>query len=131
MQDKIILAHGGGGLLSSALIRDHIVSVLGNPVLETLDDSAVLPCLQGRVAFTSDSYVVSPAFFPGGNIGDLAVCGTVNDLAMAGARPRYLSCSLILEEGLGLDELDAVLASVRQRAEAVRNTAALSRLAAF
>jgi hydrogenase expression/formation protein HypE len=117
MQKRILLAHGGGALLTAELIRSLIVERFDNPVLNRLDDSAVLPPQSGRLAFTSDSYVVSPTFFPGGNIGDLAVCGTVNDLAMSGAEPRFISLSLILEEGLPLDDLERILDSVRDRAD--------------
>jgi len=117
MQKRILLAHGGGALLTAELVRTQIVRRFGNPVLNRMDDSAVLPAPSGRLAFTSDSYVVSPTFFPGGNIGDLAVCGTVNDLAMSGARPQFISLALILDEGLLLDNLGRVLDSVRARAD--------------
>ncbi|MBN1256141.1 MAG: hydrogenase expression/formation protein HypE [Planctomycetes bacterium] len=117
MQEKILLAHGGGGLLTSQLIREEIASRFANPCLDQLDDSAVFASPGERLAFTSDSYIVSPIFFPGGNIGDLAVCGTVNDLAMAAARPLYLSLALILEEGLPLEELRRVLDSIAERAQ--------------
>jgi len=119
MDEKILLAHGGGGLLSSALIQEQILKRFSNPWLDRMDDAALLPGVDGVLAFTSDSFVVSPLFFPGGNIGDLAVCGTVNDLAMAGARPLWLSLSLILEEGLPVADLARVLDSVQARAEAV------------
>jgi hydrogenase expression/formation protein HypE len=118
MQDKILLAHGGGGLLSGELVREMILPRFGNPDLERLEDSAVLPAGAGRMAFTTDSYVVSPLFFPGGCIGDLAVCGTVNDLAMMGARARYLSLALILEEGLAAADLERILDAAAARAEA-------------
>ncbi|MCX7935421.1 MAG: AIR synthase related protein, partial [Planctomycetota bacterium] len=94
-QEKILLAHGGGGTLASQLVRETILRYLPHPVLARLEDAAVLPPLQGRLAFTTDSFVVAPYFFPGGDIGDLAVCGTANDLAMSGARPRYLSLAFI------------------------------------
>ena len=114
---EVLLAHGGGGVLMRDLIRDRIVARLGNPVLDRLDDGAALACPTSRVAFTSDSYVVKPIFFRGGDIGRLAVCGTVNDLAMIGGKPRWLSLSLIIEEGLPIEELDRVLASVKQAAD--------------
>ena len=114
---QVLLAHGGGGVLMRDLIRDRIVAQLGNPVLDRLDDGAALACPTSRVAFTSDSYVVKPIFFRGGDIGRLAVCGTVNDLAMIGGKPRWLSLSLIIEEGLPIEELDRVLASVKQAAD--------------
>lgn len=116
MQDKILLAHGGGALLTESLIRDCIASRFTSAVLHRLDDAAVLPSAIGQLAFTTDSYVVSPYRFPGGTIGDLAVCGTVNDLAMVGAKPLYLSLALILEEGLPIAELEAILDAVQMRA---------------
>ena len=116
--DRILLAHGGGGLLSSELIGSMIVERFGNDALAPLDDAALLDRPDGRLAFTTDSYVVSPVFFPGGNIGDLAVCGTVNDLAMMGAEPLALSLALILEEGLPMADLERVLDATRDRVEA-------------
>ena len=115
-EDKILLAHGSGGKLAHELVQKSFVKALGNPLLDKLDDSAVFD-LSGRLAFTTDSYVVSPIFFPGGNIGKLAVCGTVNDLAMSGARPLYLSLSFIIEEGLGLDELKRIINSIQKTAQ--------------
>jgi hydrogenase expression/formation protein HypE len=111
MSDRILLSHGSGGQLSHDLIAEKLVTALGNPVLDRLDDSAVLE-MNGRLAFTTDSYTVSPIFFPGGDIGKLAVCGTVNDLATSGAVPRYLSLSLIIEEGLLFEDLDRIIASI-------------------
>ena len=113
MEDRILLAHGSGGKLSHDLIEKSFVSALGNPLLNKLDDSAVFE-LCGRLAFTTDSYTVSPIFFPGGDIGKLAVCGTVNDLAMSGATPLYLSLSFIIEEGLPTNELEKIVNSIRQ-----------------
>lgn len=115
MNDKILLAHGSGGRLSHDLIKNTLLRMLGNPMLNRLDDSAVFD-INGRLAFTTDSYVVSPLFFPGGDIGKLAVCGTVNDLSMAGAEPLYLSLSLIIEEGFSLDQLERVIRSVQETA---------------
>jgi len=112
MEDKILLAHGSGGRLAHDLVEKSFVKTLANPLLTRLDDSAVFE-VSGRLAFTTDSYVVSPIFFPGGDIGKLAVCGTVNDLAMSGARPLYLSLAFIIEEGLLLSELEKVVNSVR------------------
>ena len=106
------MAHGSGGKLAHDLVEKSFVKTLANPLLARLDDSAVFN-LSGRLAFTTDSYVVSPIFFPGGDIGRLAVCGTVNDLAMSGARPLYLSLAFIIEEGLSLAELEQVVNSVR------------------
>ena len=93
--EVITLAHGAGGQLSHALMEEVVLPELGNTILNMLHDGAVLP-IAGRAAFTTDSYVVQPHFFPGGSIGRLAVCGTVNDLAMTGAVPRWLSLAVIL-----------------------------------
>ena len=114
--ETILLAHGSGSRLSHDLIEKNFLPSLTNPLLARLDDSAVFD-LSGRLAFTTDSYVVSPIFFPGGDIGKLAVCGTVNDLSMSGAAPLYLSLSFIIEEGLTLGELKKVVASVKAAAE--------------
>lgn len=116
VDDSILLAHGSGGKLSHNLIKKDFLPLLGNPLLNKLDDAAVFE-LEGRVAFTTDSYVVSPIFFPGGDIGKLAVCGTVNDLAMCGAQPLYLSVSLVIEEGFSLTELREVVTSIRETAK--------------
>jgi hydrogenase expression/formation protein HypE len=113
--DKILLAHGSGGKLAHELIEKLFVRVFDNPLLARLDDSAVFT-VSGRLAFTTDSYVVSPIFFPGGDIGKLAVCGTVNDLAMSGARPLCLSLSLIIEEGLPQSELKTIIESANEAA---------------
>ena len=115
MKDKILLAHGSGGKLAHELVEKSFVKALANPLLARLDDSAVFD-LSGRLAFTTDSYVVSPIFFPGGDIGKLAVCGTVNDLAMCGAKPLYLSLSFIIEEGLPQSELEQIVESVQKAA---------------
>lgn len=113
MRDRIvILAHGGGGALSRELIERVFRSRLANPVLDTMDDSAVVEIGPGRCAFTTDSYVVRPLEFPGGDIGRLAVCGTVNDLAMQGADPLHLSLGMILEEGLEIELLERVVDSI-------------------
>jgi hydrogenase expression/formation protein HypE len=109
----IKLGHGSGGKMTSDLIEEVFLPTLGNSTLNTLDDSALVQVAQGPLAFTIDSYVVSPIFFPGGNIGSLAVNGTVNDLAVRGARPLFLSTSFILEEGLALDDLRRVITSLR------------------
>lgn len=116
MEDKILLAHGSGGKLSHDLVEKYFVPLLKNPLLDKLDDSAVFE-LSGRLAFTTDSYVVSPIFFPGGDIGKLAVCGTVNDLAMSGAVPLYLSLSLVIEEGLPVADLQRVVTSIQKATE--------------
>lgn len=111
--DKILLAHGSGGKLAHDLVEKSFVRALANPLLDKLDDSAVFD-ISGRLAFTTDSYVVSPIFFPGGDIGKLAVCGTVNDLATSGAKPLYLSLSFIIEEGLLVSELEKIVESVQK-----------------
>lgn len=113
----ILLGHGGGGRLSEELLKQIILPAFGNPFLEKLGDAAVLPMAQGRLAMSTDSYVVKPLFFPGGDIGRLAVCGTVNDLAMMGAQPQYLSVSFILEEGLSLATLQRVVDSMSRTAQ--------------
>lgn len=109
--ERVLLAHGEGGRLSRSLVERVILPRLTNDMLAPLGDAALLPIAHGRLAFTTDSFVVSPLFFPGGDIGRLAVFGTANDLAMAGARPRWLSLSLILEEGLPRETLERVLDS--------------------
>ena len=114
--DVVTLAHGAGGKLSHALMEEIVLPELGNTILNTLHDGAVLP-LTGRAAFTTDSYVVQPHFFSGGSIGRLAVCGTVNDLAMTGAVPRWLSLAVILEEGLPMETLRRVVRDIRTAAE--------------
>ncbi len=116
MEDKVLLAHGSGGKLSHDLIGKNFVSAFGNPILNKLDDSAVFE-LSGRLAFTTDSFIVSPIFFPGGDIGKLAVNGTVNDLAMSGAVPLYLSLSFIIEEGFLISELEKIINSIYQAAD--------------
>jgi len=116
LKDKILLAHGSGGKLGHELVEKGFLKAFDNPLLAKLDDSAVFD-LSGRLAFTTDSYVVSPIFFPGGDIGKLAVCGTVNDLAMSGAKPLYLSLSFIIEEGLPQGELNQIVSSVRKAAQ--------------
>jgi len=113
-EKKILLAHGSGGKLTHQLIKSF-VKKFGNLPLARLDDSAVLR-LNGKLAFTTDSYVVNPIYFPGGDIGKLAVNGTVNDLAMVGARPLYLSASAIIEEGFPLVELEGIVDSMNKAA---------------
>lgn len=115
MDDIITLDYGSGGKKTAALIDEIIVPELGNAVLNSLGDGAVL---EGGLAFSTDSFVVSPLFFPGGDIGKLSVCGTVNDLAMCGAEPKYLSLALIIEEGLPAEDLRRVVASIKSAAEA-------------
>ena len=113
---RIMLAHGGGGTLMQQLIRDTILSRLGNPTLDRLEDAAVLAPPRSRLAFTTDAFVVNPLFFQGGDVGRLAVCGTVNDLAAMGGQPLALSLAMVAEEGLLLSTLERVLDSVAQAA---------------
>lgn len=114
--DRIVLAHGGGGRLTHQLIEKIFMPAFANDALEQRHDGAVVSVSGARLAFTTDSFVVRPLIFPGGNIGDLAVNGTVNDLAMCGARPLYLSAGFILEEGLAMETLRAVVTSMKNAA---------------
>ncbi|MFO8008131.1 MAG: hydrogenase expression/formation protein HypE [Candidatus Brocadiia bacterium] len=116
-EDHIKLGHGSGGVLTRRLIEDTLLQYFRSSRLAPLPDSAWLELEGDRLAFTTDSYVVDPVFFPGGDIGKLAVFGTVNDLAVVGAVPRFISCALILEEGLPRSDLEAVLASMQDAAE--------------
>ncbi|HEX6803052.1 MAG TPA: hydrogenase expression/formation protein HypE [Terriglobales bacterium] len=116
--EQIVLGHGSGGKLSAQLLEQVFLPAFKNPLLEKLDDQAVFQINGCRLAFTTDSFVVTPLFFPGGDIGHLAVNGTVNDLAMSGARPLYLSAAFILEEGLETADLVRVVSSM---SEAARN----------
>ena len=121
-QTSIVMGHGGGGRLSGELVRHLFLPAFGGTqlsgVLEQLGDAAVLENGGGRLAFTTDSYVVRPRFFPGGNVGDLAINGTVNDLAVSGAEPLALSVGLILEEGMPLDELGVITETMGRAARA-------------
>ncbi len=112
----IVMGHGGGGKLGSELVEHLFLPAFRNPALESLGDGAVLDLANGRIAMSSDSFVVRPLFFPGGSIGALAVNGTVNDLAVSGAEPRYLSASFILEEGLPLAQLAAIVEEMSRSA---------------
>jgi len=116
--DTVLLGHGSGGRMSGELIARCFLPAFRNDILEKLDDHALLDVAGARLAFTTDAYVVTPLFFPGGDIGSLAVHGTVNDLATAGARPLYLSAAFILEEGFALSALDRIVASMRAAAGA-------------
>lgn len=111
--EKILLDHGSGGKMAHQLTTELLLPLFDNPLLAALHDGAVFETEKGRLAFSTDTFVVDPIFFPGGDIGDLAVNGTVNDLAMCGAVPRYLSMGLILEEGLPLADLKRILTSAR------------------
>jgi hydrogenase expression/formation protein HypE len=115
-EDRITMSHGAGGKASQSLIEAIFLDAFRNPLLEPLEDAARLEAGGARLALTTDSYVVSPLFFPGGNIGDLAINGTVNDLAMAGATPMFLSAGFILEEGFAIEALTEITASMRQAA---------------
>ncbi len=112
-QEQILLGHGSGGRLSHDLLKNIILPAFSNPALDELHDGARVLAGGASLAFATDSYVVKPRFFPGGDIGKLAVCGTVNDLAMCGAVPLYLSAGFILEEGLPAAELERIVASMR------------------
>jgi hydrogenase expression/formation protein HypE len=114
--DMITLGHGSGGLLTHQLLQSGVFDVFKNELLDQQHDGASFT-LNGRVAFSTDSYVITPAFFPGGNIGELAINGTVNDLAMCGAIPAYLSLSFIIEEGLTMDEFWKILVSIKEAAQ--------------
>ncbi len=116
--ETVLLGHGSGGKLSADLLRSVFLPALTNPVLERMDDQAVVEVAGIRVAFTTDSFVVNPLFFPGGDIGSLAVHGTGNDLAMGGALPLFLSAAFIIEEGLPLEALRRVVASMQSAAAA-------------
>jgi hydrogenase expression/formation protein HypE len=115
MSDKVLLDYGSGGRASQRLISDLFVKHLGNPELERLNDAALLSP-KGRISISTDTFTVDPIFFPGGDIGRLAVHGTVNDVAMLGAVPRWLSCAYILEEGLPMDDLERIVASMGEAA---------------
>ncbi|MFW6236337.1 MAG: hydrogenase expression/formation protein HypE [Desulfovibrionales bacterium] len=113
--NTLLLDYGSGGKASHRLISELFLKHLGNPILNELDDAAFLE-LSGPVAMSTDTFTVDPIFFPGGDIGSLAVHGTVNDVAMLGAKPRYISCAFILEEGLNMDDLERIVASMGQAA---------------
>lgn len=115
-RDAVLLGHGSGGKMSADLLRDLLLPAFQNPILARQDDQAIVDINGVRLAFTTDSFVVKPLFFPGGDIGSLAVNGTVNDLAMGGAEPLFLSLAFILEEGLPMDVLRQVIESVRDAA---------------
>ncbi|MBK8014318.1 MAG: hydrogenase expression/formation protein HypE [Deltaproteobacteria bacterium] len=118
-RDRVVLGHGGGGLMTNRLIEDVFLGAFDNPWLGTRHDGAVVPLGTARLAISTDSYVVSPMFFPGGDIGKLALCGTVNDVAMCGARPLYVSAGFILEEGTPIEALRRVVSSMQAVAREV------------
>lgn len=113
---KITMAHGSGGASTSELIDNIFAKHFKNEYLDKMEDSAVVPG-NGKLAMTTDSFVVTPVFFSGGDIGRLSVCGTVNDLLMSGAEPKYLTCGCIIEEGMDIDELDKIIGSMAQTAK--------------
>jgi hydrogenase expression/formation protein HypE len=116
-EGKILLSHGNGGQMMHDLIKDLFVKHFGNAILNEQTDAAIFPADSQKLAFTTDSFVIDPLFFPGGNIGKLAVCGTVNDLAVSGAEPRYLSVSFIIEEGFPLRDLEVIVQSLAEEAQ--------------
>ncbi len=116
MEKNILIGHGSGGKLTHTLIKEVFFRHFDNPLLLQQGDSALMKMEGNRLAFTTDSYVVDPVFFPGGNIGKLAICGTVNDLAVSGAVPRYISAAFIIEEGLYLEELEAIVSEMAAEA---------------
>lgn len=115
--EVILLDHGSGGHRSDHLIKSHILAAIGNPILDKLGDGAVFDVNNSKLAFTTDSFVVDPIFFPGGSIGDLSVNGTVNDLSMCGATPLFLSCALVIEEGFPIKDLDRIMNDMARAAE--------------
>ena len=115
-KDTVLLGHGSGGKLSAELLRDVFLPALGNPLLSQLNDQAILDVNGQRLAFTTDSFVVNPLFFPGGDIGSLAVHGTINDLAVGGATPLFLSAAFIIEEGFPIEDLQKIVVSMQQAA---------------
>ncbi len=117
LSPTVLIDHGSGGLATQELINGIFLSQLSNPVLREMEDSAIIELNGSHIAFSTDSYVVDPIFFPGGDIGSLAVHGTINDLAMRGAKPLFLSLAVILEEGFPMSDLERVAASIRSAAE--------------
>lgn len=117
MEDKILLNHGSGGKLMREMIHDIFLAEFDNEILSAGTDSAILQIPTESVAFTTDSFVVEPIFFPGGDIGKLAICGTVNDLAVSSAEPKFLTCSLIIEEGFSFSELKKIIKSMSDTAK--------------
>ncbi len=113
---KVTMAHGSGGASTSELIENIFAKHFKNEYLDRMEDSAVVPGCK-RLAVTTDSFVVTPYFFPGGDIGRLSVCGTVNDLLMSGAKPKYITCGCILEEGMDIDDLDIIISSMAETAK--------------
>jgi hydrogenase expression/formation protein HypE len=120
MKDELIgLGHGSGGRKTARLIKELFLKHLGNPILDRMEDAAELPVERGRIALTTDSHVVEPLFFPGGDIGKLAVCGTANDLAVKGAKPRFMTAGFVLRSGLELDVLERIVTSMAEELNAL------------
>jgi len=117
MSNTILLGHGSGGKLTSDLIKKSFIKYFDNPVLKAMTDSAVININAKLLAFTTDSYVVDPIFFPGGDIGKLSVCGTINDLAVSGAKPVFISAAFIIEEGFSIDDLETITQSMSNEAD--------------
>ena len=117
MTKTIILAHGNGGAENNELIKEVFYEAFKNEILEKSEDAAIIQ--NGKLAFSTDSFTVTPLFFAGANIGKLAICGTCNDLAMMGAKPKYLTCTVIIEEGFDMEELKIIVASMKD--ELVKN----------
>ncbi|NLV17514.1 MAG: hydrogenase expression/formation protein HypE [Syntrophomonadaceae bacterium] len=115
--ERVLLAHGSGGLMSQRLIDEVFKKAWSNEILDNMLDGAVMEVPSGRMAMSTDSFVITPLFFPGGDIGKLAICGTVNDLVACGARPLYLSVAFIIEEGLAMDQLRSIVKSMAETAE--------------
>jgi len=116
-EEKILLSHGNGGRKMHELITGLFVKHFGNKILKQQSDSAILPSDSEEIAFTTDSFVIDPLFFPGGNIGKLAVCGTVNDLSVSGAEPLFISVSFIIEEGFPMSDLETIVKSIAEEAK--------------
>ena len=116
MEGTVLLGHGSGGQMMKSLIDEVFLEAFDDPALAVGDDAGIVPVAGGRIAMSTDTFVVTPRFFPGGDIGRLAVAGTVNDVATSGARPLYLTCGFVLEEGLPLDDLRRICASMAQTA---------------
>ena len=123
--DKIMLDHGSGGKISHRLTTDILLPVFNNPILAQLNDGAIFELQGMRFAFSTDSYTVDPIFFPGGNIGDLAINGTVNDVAMCGGNPVYLSVGLIIEEGFSMTDFENIISEMGKAAEYAREASRL------
>jgi len=117
MDEKITLAHGSGGKLTKDLIERHFSPIFDNPFLAPLSDSAILPFAGKRLAFTTDTFVVSPLFFTGGNIGKLSICGTVNDLSAGFSKPLYISCGFVIEEGFPVSDLEKIVQAMKETAD--------------